>query len=66
MASAIPKPRKPRKTAQDTAVDRMEFAGPSGEELRRLVKKHPAPQQWYDEDQTPTSTNLPGMFRPPS
>jgi hypothetical protein len=44
------KSRKSAKGRRESLIRQMEAAGPTGEKLRRLVKKHPAPQQWYDED----------------
>ena len=40
------RPRKPGLTR------RVEAAGPMGEKLRQLVRKHPVPQQWYEEDES--------------
>jgi hypothetical protein len=40
------RPQKPGLTR------RVEAAGPAGEKLRQLVKKHPAPQQWYEESES--------------
>jgi hypothetical protein len=56
MATARTKsPRKPKRpSANDRLIEMMERMAPSKQRLRRLVKKHPAPQRWYDEDdQTP-------------
>jgi hypothetical protein len=50
MATAPRKARKSSKAGRAWLIRQMESAGPKGEALGRLVKKHPAPQQWYDED----------------
>jgi hypothetical protein len=47
MAAATRKARKPGSSA--ALIRKMESAPPSSERLSQLVKKHPAPQQWYDE-----------------
>ncbi len=45
--------RSKKRPQKQTRIRRMEAAGPSGEKLRQLVKRHPAPQQWYDEENGP-------------
>ena len=32
-------------------VSEVEFITPPNEELLKLAEKHPAPQEWYDEDE---------------
>ena len=49
MAGVARRLRKATKV-EEAAIERMEKAGPRGEALRQLVRKHRAPQQWYDED----------------
>ena len=48
MSQAVSKGKK--RSLKPELVRRVEAAGPAGEKLRQLVKKHPAPQQWYDEE----------------
>jgi hypothetical protein len=56
MPVVVRKSRKSSKGRRESLIRRMETAGPTGEKLRRLVRKHPAPQQWYDEDAAEAKT----------
>jgi hypothetical protein len=49
MPAVTRKARKPKDYKSAALIQQLETAEPSSERLRRLVKKHPAPQQWYDE-----------------
>lgn len=51
MATVVRKTRKPAKRKRATVADMEKLALPAAS-LRRLAKKHPAPQEWYDQDQT--------------
>ena len=42
-----------QKPSEAELIAQMEQAGPSRAKLRRLVKKHPAPQEWYDQADSP-------------
>jgi len=48
MAIALRKPRK-RKPSKAELIAQMEKEALSPAQLRRLVKKYPAPQEWYDQ-----------------
>jgi hypothetical protein len=48
MSQAVIKGKK--RSLKPELARRVEAAGPAGERLRQLVKKHPVPQQWYDEE----------------
>lgn len=50
MAAVSRKARKAAELDEAALVEQMEKAGPRGEQLRQLVRKHPAPQEWYDQD----------------
>lgn len=51
MAAVVRKTQKPTKRKRVTIADMEKMALPAAK-LRRLAKKHPAPQEWYDQDQT--------------
>jgi hypothetical protein len=59
MATIARKRRKSRRTSRSSLIEQMEAAAPSGDKLRRLVKRHPAPQEWYDEDDSAARTPKP-------
>jgi hypothetical protein len=48
------KPKR-RKLTEEQLIRKMERMAPSRETLRRLVKKFPAPQEWYDQDNSATN-----------
>jgi len=60
LSDNIPMPRSTptarRKPSSKALVARVDRSGPSRAKLRRLVKRHPAPQEWIDQD-TSSSTN---------
>lgn len=49
MAGVARKTRKPPQVDEAARIEQMEKAGPRADQLRQLVKKFPAPLQWYDE-----------------
>jgi len=49
MAILCTKPKKKRPTARQ----RVEKAGPTRAQLKKLVKKHHPPQSWFDQDDNP-------------
>jgi hypothetical protein len=55
MAAGVRKPKKTKAEDEAEVIARMEAAGPSDERLRELVRKHPAPQQWFYENGSPAA-----------
>src|SRR5205823_10797675 len=56
LSDNMPVPRPPTTTRSKPSakalVARMEKSGPSRAKLRRLARRHPAPQEWLDQDQS--------------
>lgn len=48
MATVLRKSRK-RKQTNAALIERMEKSAPTLAKLRRLARKYPAPQAWYDQ-----------------
>ncbi len=50
--------KRPARKTEAQLRRELERALPSKETLRRLAKKYPPPQKWYDEDTSSNGTRL--------